>query len=153
MRGRRRVRCVYPVQRATMVRVPTSDADTQRHQHDDAGGRGHLARHRPHLPARLLLLALSASHVHRAARRPVDHQRQPRSGRATVTCRPEANEREAVSRKQRYADARLRCGRIHRLSGASVCPSIPLAHTVLSVFLFHRTTLRKPHTHVKTASQ
>ena len=75
------MRGVGAVQRSALVRVPTSSADAQWHQHHAAGGRRHVADERPDLRARLLLVALSARHVHRPARRPVHRQRQPRSRR------------------------------------------------------------------------
>jgi len=50
----------------------------------------------------------------------VHHQRQPRSGRAQVTCRPETHERSPASRKQRHADARLCRSSLYRLPGKTV---------------------------------
>ena len=112
------------VQRSSLVRVLSSDANTERHQHDYAGGRQHLARNRSDVRARLLLVAVPSRHVHRSTRCSLDYQRQPRSGRAQVTCRPETHERAAMSRKQRYVDACFRRRRLHRLSGTSVCPKV-----------------------------
>lgn len=83
-------------------------------------------------------MAIPARHVHRAARCSVDHQRQPRSGRAQVTCRPETHERAAVSREQRYVDARLRRGGLHHLSGASV--SVRPVATLKQASSFYHTT-------------